>query len=69
MDTGTAKAIEVIVIGALFVGFYLQQQKSLTRTKSDDSDARREARRSAASETSRQGSKSSEPSQGDDHTG
>lgn len=53
MDIGTVKTIEVVVIGALLVGSYLHQQKSVTRTRSDDTEAR-------------QGDQGSEPGRDDD---
>ncbi|MBK1720289.1 hypothetical protein CKO27_22095 [Thiocystis violacea] len=36
MDTGTAKVIEVVVIAALVLGFYFQQQAGLKRARTDE---------------------------------
>ncbi|WP_200329272.1 hypothetical protein [Thiocystis violacea] len=43
MDTGAAKAIEVLVIAALVIGFYVQQQNALKRTNTDESKTKEDA--------------------------
>ncbi|NEX19076.1 hypothetical protein G3480_01910 [Thiorhodococcus mannitoliphagus] len=61
MDTGAAKAIEAIVIGALVVGFYLQQQRAVTAAKSDDAKNRNGEASSAAAEAPKEADQEGDP--------
>ncbi|MFD2111326.1 hypothetical protein [Thiorhodococcus fuscus] len=45
MDTGTGKAIELILIVAVVLGFYLQQRKALDRARNRETPAEQERNR------------------------
>jgi len=45
MDTGTGKAIELILIVAVVLGFYLQQRKALDRARNRERTVKQERTR------------------------
>ncbi|EGV28465.1 hypothetical protein ThidrDRAFT_3761 [Thiorhodococcus drewsii AZ1] len=45
MDTGTGKAIELILIVAVVLGFYLQQRKALDRARNRERTVEQERTR------------------------